>query len=208
MNARDYLDVIVHQIHTTIVATVDEDGGPVTCAIDMMDCDDTGLYFLTARGKRFYDRLVRTERLALTALKGEDTLHSVSVSIRGHVTELGPERLGDLFEKNPYMKEIYPGEESRSALTVFKVDRGTGEWFDLSKRPIERAAFSFGGERAEQEGFYVRKAEWCTGCGACIAVCPQNCIRMENGIAHILQENCLYCGRCATECPAQAIERR
>ena len=43
LNARHFLDVIVHEIHTTIVATVDENGDPVTCAIDMMDCDDSGL---------------------------------------------------------------------------------------------------------------------------------------------------------------------
>ena len=207
MDAKKYLDVIVHEIHTTIVATVDENGDPVTCAIDMMDCDDTGLSFLTARGKRFYDRLVRTQKLALTALKGEDTMHFVSVSLRGHVTELGPERRPDLFEKNPYMRDIYPNEASRSALTVFKVDRGTGEWFDLSRRPIQRATFSFGGEAAVREGFFV-DAEKCVGCGACQAVCPQGCIRMADGAAEIIQESCLHCGRCAEECPVQAIQRR
>lgn len=50
-----------------------------------------------------------------------------------------------LFEKNPYMEKIYPDEGSRSALTVFEIYEGNGEWFDLSKSPIERASFSFGG---------------------------------------------------------------
>ena len=40
------------------MATVDENGLPVTCAIDMMDSDENGLYFLTAKGKGFYDRLL------------------------------------------------------------------------------------------------------------------------------------------------------
>ena len=31
------------------------------------------------------------------------------------------------------MYEIYPTEESRRALTVFKICEGRGEWFDLSK---------------------------------------------------------------------------
>ena len=32
-------------------------GEPVTCAIDIMDYDTDGLYFLTAKGKNFYNRL-------------------------------------------------------------------------------------------------------------------------------------------------------
>ncbi len=52
MKTVDYLSYIVNEIHTTIVATVDDEGLPVTAAIDMMDCDDNSLYFLTAKGKR------------------------------------------------------------------------------------------------------------------------------------------------------------
>lgn len=107
MEAKDYLSYISDVIHTTIVATVDDEGLPVTAAIDMMDSDDSSLYFLTARGKGFYERLKKREFLALTAMKGEDTMHSVAVSIRGKVRELGPDSLDRLFEKNPYMLEIY-----------------------------------------------------------------------------------------------------
>ena len=31
------------------------------------------------------------------------------------------------------------------ALTFFRVYEENGEWFDLSKKPIERALFTFGG---------------------------------------------------------------
>ena len=150
METRDYLAYVVDQIHRTIVATVDDAGLPVTAAIDMMDYDDNSLYFLTAKGKGFYDRLKKREFLAFTAIKGEDTMSTVAVSIRGKVRELGSERLPRLFEKNPYMAEIYPTEESQTALTVFQIYEGTGEWFDLSKKPIERASFTFGG--AEERG--------------------------------------------------------
>ena len=57
MESREYLSYLVHEIHTTVVATVDDAGLPVTAAIDMMDADENGVYFLTAKGKGFYDRL-------------------------------------------------------------------------------------------------------------------------------------------------------
>ena len=47
MKTADYLSFIVNEIHTTVVATVDDEGLPVTAAIDMMDCDENSLYFLT-----------------------------------------------------------------------------------------------------------------------------------------------------------------
>jgi len=206
MDTKDYLAYVVRQIHTTIVATVDDDGLPVTAAIDMMDSDDDSLYFLTAKGKGFYDRLVKRGFLALTALKGEDTMSSVAVSIRGKVRELGYGKIPELLEKNPYMYAIYPTEQAQRALTAFQVYEGTGEWFDLSRRPIERASFTFGGAEKKREGFFITDA--CTGCGACTEVCPQGCIQQDSVPFVIEQAHCLHCGNCLTECPVSAVEKR
>lgn len=49
----EYLRYLVQERHSTVVATLDENGLPVTCAIDIMDYDENGLYFLTAKGKSF-----------------------------------------------------------------------------------------------------------------------------------------------------------
>lgn len=209
METRDYLAYISEVIHTTVVATVDDEGLPVTSAIDMMDSDDGSLYFLTAKGKGFYDRLKKREYLALTAMKGDDTMSSVAVSIRGKVRELGYDLIPQLFEKNPYMHDIYPTEESMMALTVFQIYEGTGEWFDLSKKPIERAGFTFGQSSdipVQEEGYFITDA--CIGCGSCAAVCPQNCIITEDIPYVIEQEHCLHCGNCMTACPAVAVEKR
>ena len=206
MTAKDYLEYIVEQIHSTVVATVDEDGLPVTCVIDMMYADDSGLYFLTAKGKGFYYRLKKREFLALTAMKGEDTMHSVAVSVRGRVRELGYDRIPELFEKNPYMHDIYPTDESMQALTVFQIYEGSGEWFDLSKKPIERASFSFGGAENKPEGYYVTDA--CIGCQSCVAVCPQQCINTDSVPLVIDQSHCLHCGNCMEACPVGAVEKR
>ena len=206
MEAKDYLHYISDVIHTTIVATVDDEGLPVTAAIDMMDSDENGLYFLTAKGKGFYYRLKKREFLALTAIKGDDTMHSVAVSVRGRVRELGYDRIPELFEKNPYMHDIYPTEESMHALTVFQIYEGRGEWFDLSKKPIERASFSFGGAENKPEGYYVTDA--CIGCQSCVAVCPQQCVNTDSVPLVIDQSHCLHCGNCMEACPVGAVEKR
>ena len=206
METKDYMNYIVHEIHRTIVATVDDEGLPVTAAIDMMDCDDDSLYFLTAKGKGFYDRLTKRGFLAFTAMKGEDTMSSIAVSIRGKVRELGYDRIPELFEKNPYMHQIYPTEESMKALTVFQIFEGSGEWFDLSKKPIERASFTFGGSEKKTEGYYITDS--CIGCGNCVSVCPQNCIRKDQVPFQIEQDHCLHCGNCMNACPVGAVVRR
>ena len=206
MNTSDYLNYIVKEIHTTVVATVDDEGLPVTAAIDMMDSDGNSLYFLTAKGKSFYDRIVKRGFIAMTAVKGQDTMSSVAVSVRGKVRELGFDKIPELFEKNPYMREIYPTEESMHALTVFQIYEGNGEWFDLSKKPIERASFTFGGAEKKAEGYFITDA--CVECGSCVEVCPQNCINTDNIPFVILQEHCLHCGNCFEACPTGALEKR
>lgn len=203
MEIKEYLDFIVNQIHTTVVATVDDNGLPVTCAVDMMDCDENSLYFLTAKGKNFYDRLTKRKFLSLTGIKGEDTMSCAAVSVRGKVRELEAEKRKDLFDKNPYMYEIYPDESSRSAIRVFQIYEGAGEWFDLSKKPIERSNFSFGGVQEIKEGYYVTTL--CIGCKLCYFKCPQKCIDIERKPVLINQSNCLHCGNCFEVCPVKAI---
>lgn len=206
MKTTDYLRFIVREIHTTVVATVDEQGLPVTCAIDIMDSDENSLYFLTAKGKSFYERLKKQGYIALTGIKGENTMTSVAVSLRGKVRELDAQNVKALFDKNPYMYEIYPTEESRSAIRVFQLYDGSGEWFDLSKKPIERTNFSFGDAEESQEGYYVTNK--CIGCKLCYSKCPQKCIDISVKPVVINQNHCLHCGNCFEICPMQAIVKR
>lgn len=45
----------------------------------------------------------------------------------------------------------------------------------------------------------------CIGFGDCAAVCPENCICMMDGIAHVDTTRCLGCGLCRTVCPKHVI---
>lgn len=48
--------------------------------------------------------------------------------------------------------------------------------------------------------------ESCTGCGACVEVCPHGAIEMRDRKAVVGdRELCMECGACARNCPALAI---
>jgi len=55
--------------------------------------------------------------------------------------------------------------------------------------------------------FFV-DSEKCTGCGACVGVCPQRAIRLQDGVAVIDQVFCRECGDCAEVCPEGAVRVR
>lgn len=46
----------------------------------------------------------------------------------------------------------------------------------------------------------------CTGCGACLSVCPHGAIGMVDGRSTVDRELCTHCGACASVCPSKARE--
>lgn len=198
--------LLAQEIHTVVASTVDDDGLPSTCALDIMDWDGQGLLFLTARGKALYHRLKSKGYMALTGIKGGDTMSSYAISVRGKVIELEEEALAPLLEKNPYMYEIYPSVESRKALSAFRLYEGEGEFFDLCSKPIVRWIFSFGPREGKVHEVYAI-SDRCTGCGLCLEACPQECIDPLSIPFIINSVHCLTCGRCAEICPAEAVEK-
>jgi ferredoxin len=47
----------------------------------------------------------------------------------------------------------------------------------------------------------------CKGCGTCVETCPNEAIRLVDGIAQIDRELCEECGACLDVCPYEAIRR-
>jgi NAD-dependent dihydropyrimidine dehydrogenase PreA subunit len=46
----------------------------------------------------------------------------------------------------------------------------------------------------------------CTGCGACVEVCPAGAITLVDGKARVDEELCTGCGACVDACPEGAIQ--
>lgn len=201
MEKKDYLKILVEEIHSTTIATIGADGHPQTRVIDMMLWNEKGVYFLTAKGKAFYTQLMEQKYIALSATKDK-----ISISLRGKIRNIGNEKLDEIFEKNTYMQGIYPGD-TRVALEVFQLYEAEGEYFDISEPAcIVRDSFAIGNARKTESGYYVN--DGCIGCKLCYSVCPQKCIDISKIPVEIDQNHCLHCGRCVETCPAQAIMKR
>jgi len=48
--------------------------------------------------------------------------------------------------------------------------------------------------------------EKCTGCGACMKICPSNAIGLKKKKGILVKERCIGCGECTVACEAGAIE--
>lgn len=201
MTGYKYIKIMVEKIHSTTVATIGDDGHPQTRVIDMMYYDEEGVYFLTAKGKAFYGQLMEQQYIAISATKDK-----MAVSLRGKVKNIGKKHLDIMFEKNPYMKEIYPGD-TREVLEVFCLYEAQGEFFDISvPSNIVRENIVIGDVQKTQTGYFVGNG--CIGCKLCYSVCPQKCIDISQKPVVIEQNHCLHCGRCVEICPKQMIKKR
>lgn len=196
--AKKYVDLF-RKVKIASAATVDAQGRPHSRIINVMIADDEGMYIVTSKGKPFYRQLVETGEVALSAMCPD----CQSLKFTGRLRVVGKEWVDRVFEQNPGMNEVYPGE-SRYILDAFHIYEGRGEWFDLLHYPISRETFAYGGAEEERSGFVITEA--CTGCGACAAACPQKCIT-EGAPYAIADAHCLQCGLCAEICPVGAVKR-
>lgn len=195
--ARNYVDLF-RKVKIASAATVDEQGRPQSRIINVMIASDEGMYIVTSKGKPFYKQLVDTGRVALSAMCPD----CQSLKFTGKVKMVDKKWVDRVFEENPGMNEVYPGD-TRYILDAFLIYEGSGEWFDLLNYPINRETFSYNASE-EKAGFEIQKN--CNGCGSCIPVCPQKCIT-EGEPYKIDPVHCLQCGACFEVCPAEAIKR-
>ena len=201
MTPQTYLQML-RDIKDVAFATVDDQGQPQVRIIDIMLVADESLIFCTARGKDFYQQLLRNGQVALTGMNSEWQM----LRLNGVAHRLDDQKtwLDRIFSANPSMNEVYPGD-SRSILEAFSISEGTLEFFDLGKMPIFRDTAVLGKAIPTLKGFQINDA--CISCGQCASSCPQQCITAGEPYT-IQQAHCLHCGQCAEVCPVQAIAKR
>ena len=67
------------------------------------------------------------------------------------------------------------------------------------------APFRMAGRR-EKDGVFTNFSESCVHCGACIDVCPLECISRDPDTGFVVVDNaeCIGCGACRDACPLSA----
>lgn len=190
---------ILREIKSVSFASVDKLGKPHNRIIDVMYVTEDVLYFCTARAKSFYDQLIEQKDVAIVGLNKEYKM--VQFNGEANLVDNQKEMIDLIFEHNPIMNDIYPGE-SRYILEVFCINQGIIEYFDITQKPIYRTSFIVGDIQVEKESIVIK--DTCICCGKCSKVCPQQCI-VEGTIYSIKQEHCLHCGLCIEQCPVHAI---
>lgn len=118
MTKKQYLNLLVNKFHSATMATIGADGHPVTRIIDLMLWDESGVYFLTAKGKSLYTQLMEQKFIAPSA-----TAEKRAISLRGKIKNIHSEKLEEIFERNPYMKGIYPSDTKIAACTADNVKK-------------------------------------------------------------------------------------
>lgn len=201
MNIKKSLELL-REIKDVAFATVDENNNPQVRIIDVMIVENESIYFVTARGKNFYKELINTGKVAITGLT--KNYEAIRVTGKTYRVEEQKRWLDRIFEENPSMKDVYPGD-SRYILDVFVVDEGELEYFNLGNVPPKREVFSLKGADVADKGFFITTK--CVKCNKCKVNCPSRCIS-EGSPYFINQEFCLHCGLCYEICPVEAIVKR
>lgn len=122
LSGDEFLKLIVDSFQSVVFGTVDQNGDPHTN----------------------YQRLKTHPRISITALKGSETLDSVSFTLTGTAAEVDQQYLEQIFAARPEMQQISANHsERRSILRPFAITPIAGSIYDLRQQPIFQKQIEF-----------------------------------------------------------------
>lgn len=140
----EFLQLIVDSFQSVVFGTVDQNGDPHTNVADIEIRDQDKLIFATTYQKAFYNRLKNHPQISITALKGNETLDSVGLTLDGIAEEIDEKYLDQIFAARPEMQQISTNHsERRSILRPFAITPIVGYIYDLRQQPIFQMGFKF-----------------------------------------------------------------
>ena len=185
-------------------ATVDEFGNPQIRNISAIHYEPDAMYFFTARGKNFCKELLTDGRVQILAYTKYKQMIRLSSKAEPVAEENQEHWIDTIFDEQPYLINLYPGDTRKLAGIVFQITDAEIEYFNLGVNPIFRESYTIGRGKISFKGYQITDA--CVGCGNCVENCPQRCIQKGDPYK-IEQEHCLHCGNCHEVCPVKAVER-
>ncbi len=183
--------------HPSLPTATVAHGHPECRVISYYVLSDGNIYFMTSKGKPFYQQLcANPELVANSSIDGHYAL-----KIHAFVKDVTTDKAiwDEFFSINPGTMKMY--RKNPDIMVVYKLEKGEGEMFHLyQEERIRRMRFAFGG--MEKLPMTYKITDRCIGCGACMDSCVEKAIHKdENGKCYIRYMDCDDCGICYTKCP-------
>ena len=143
---QEFLDFIVDEIHNAVVSTVNKDNGPSAQVCDMLMNKDGKLYMTTSsKNHPFYDDLNNATYILINGYKGDGTMDSCGFSMKAAIKNVGHEYMDEVWEKNPYLNEIYKDNiaGAKEELRIFEITPISAGYLDHRTDPIFMRKFEF-----------------------------------------------------------------
>ena len=136
----DFLEFVTDFIHNVVVSTVNEDGHPFAQVCDSLYHDNNKLYIMTKKGNDLYNCIEHAPELVITASKGEGTMDSVGIAIKGKAYDADPK-----YQEKILAKKIYAGnlEEAKEYMHTIEIMPEVGSIYDIRIKPIYQRKFEF-----------------------------------------------------------------
>lgn len=141
----DFLDFVCDYIHNVVVSSVDDQNHPYAQVCDALYYTEDKLYLLTKKGDPLFNCIEHSPILKVTASKGDGTMNSVGIAIDAMAYDAGHKFQEEIFEKNPYLNEIYAGhvQEAKEYMHTIELNIKTGSVYDIRIKPIYQRKFIF-----------------------------------------------------------------